>query len=91
MMKCRQCQEAIKVTGCTKSGVCGKSPEVAGAQDMLVQSLMVLSMGTFDKELPAAVVEDIDRRVVDGLFMTLTNTNFDLDVIKDAFRRNKDL
>ncbi|MDY0293269.1 MAG: hydroxylamine reductase [Candidatus Methanomethylophilaceae archaeon] len=90
-MRCRQCEETIKNGGCTKIGVCGKTPEVADAQDLLIQSLMVLSKAAEEKDLPADVLADIDARVADGLFMTLTNTNFDLDTIQSCFRENKAL
>lgn len=90
-MKCRQCEETVKVTGCIKSGVCGKSAELADEQDLLIQSLIILSKGTMESKLDKDVVDEIDRRVVDGLFMTLTNTNFDLERIKIEFQRNKEL
>ncbi len=88
-MRCRQCEETIRGGGCTKSGVCGKSPELADAQDRLIQSLIILSKATEDLDLSEKDIEDIDRRVVDGLFMTLTNTNFDLKRTEDCFADNK--
>lgn len=90
-MRCRQCEESIPVTGCTKNGVCGKTAETADAQDKLIQSLILLSDGSLDKKLDADIQDDIDRRVVDGLFMTLTNTNFDKDLILRTFDENKAL
>ncbi len=72
---CRQCEETLAGTGCVKNGVCGKDAELAGAQDILVGTLIELaSQGKKDEK-----VADV---IVDGLFMTLTNTNFDIEVIK---------
>lgn len=90
-MKCRQCEESLAGTGCIKNGVCGKSADVADAQDLLIQSLIVLSKGTIEKEFGEEIVRDIDRRIVNGLFMTLTNTNFDIECIKNEFQSNKEL
>lgn len=90
-MRCRQCEESIAGTGCTKKGVCGKSAEVADAQDKLIQSLILLSDGSLNKDLDRDTLDDIDRRVIDGLFMTLTNTNFDGDLITKEFEDNKAL
>lgn len=76
-MFCYQCQEAAQGVGCTIKGVCGKTPEVAGLQDLLVYQLKGLSVLSValrqnDIEFPA-----FNRFVVDGLFMTITNANFD--------------
>lgn len=90
-MKCRQCEETIPVTGCTKNGVCGKDAETADAQDKLIQSLILLSDGSLNKDLDESTIDEIDERVVDGLFMTLTNTNFDKEKILSTFEDNKEL
>lgn len=90
-MKCRQCEETIAGTGCTRNGVCGKTAAVAEAQDRLIQSLIILSKGTVDGKVGPEAIEDIDSRAVDGLFMTLSNTNFDLEAIENAFKANKKL
>lgn len=90
-MKCRQCEETIAVTGCTRNGVCGKKGEVADAQDRLIQSMIALSNLSFKKELSKDVLDSIDSKITEGLFMTLTNTNFDLNRINDAFASNKSL
>ncbi len=73
-MLCRQCEETIAGTGCIKRGVCGKTEEVAAAQDRLIGALIELS-------LSAKRCESCDRCIVDGLFMTLSNTNFDKERI----------
>ncbi len=77
-MLCRQCEETLAGTGCTRNGVCGKTAEIAEKQDLLIGTLIELASG--DK-----VCEICDCALVDGLFMTLSNTNFDGAAI-DALR-----
>jgi len=88
-MFCFQCQEASKGTGCTLLGVCGKTPEVAGLQDLLIFLMKGISqyttrLRTLDVEMPEA-----NKFIVDGLFMTITNANFDksrfVAKIKEAY------
>lgn len=76
-MFCFQCQETAKCTGCTVVGVCGKKPEVANMQDLLVYVIKGISLfGTRAREL-GIENEKVNKFVVDGLFMTITNANFD--------------
>ena len=76
-MFCFQCQETAKGTGCTINGVCGKSEKVANMQDLLVFVLKGISIySTKDRE--AGIENDkVNKFIVDGLFMTITNANFD--------------
>lgn len=69
-MLCRQCEETLAGTGCVKNGVCGKTAALAKKQDVLIGNLIELACS--DKRC-----EKCDEYLVDGLFMTLTNTNFD--------------
>ncbi|MEA3309518.1 MAG: hydroxylamine reductase [Chloroflexota bacterium] len=76
-MFCYQCQETVGNQGCTVRGVCGKTPEVAHLQDLLIWTLKGISFwGVKGRELgvthPAA-----DLAVAQGLFATITNVNFD--------------
>jgi hydroxylamine reductase len=71
-MFCFQCQEAAKNTGCTVRGVCGKQPETAGLQDLLVHALRSLALAA-DGRVDREVGEFLAR----GLFATITNANFD--------------
>ncbi|MFV0506478.1 MAG: hydroxylamine reductase [Bacteroidales bacterium] len=78
-MFCYQCQEAAKGEGCTVKGVCGKTAEVSALQDLLVyvcKGISVLSQNDNSKELT-----DADRFIIDGLFTTITNANFDASAI----------
>lgn len=80
-MFCYQCEQTAGGKGCTKLGVCGKTPEVAGLQDLLIYQLKGISCCQkvlMDRgEKPA---EDIVRFVEGVLFTTLTNVNFDAAV-----------
>ncbi|MBP8692138.1 MAG: hydroxylamine reductase [Sedimentibacter sp.] len=83
-MFCYQCQEAAGNKGCTRGGVCGKKPETARLQDLLIYASKGLSEVTTKlrnegKEIPA----DIDYLITLNLFTTITNANFDNDVFCD--------
>jgi len=76
-MFCYQCQEASKGTGCTIRGVCGKTDDVANMQDLLIYVLKGISIySTRARELKVEN-EEVNKFVVNGLFMTITNSNFD--------------
>ncbi|MBA2860558.1 hydroxylamine reductase [Methanococcus maripaludis] len=73
-MYCNQCQETVKGTGCVKVGVCGKKDNVANLQDLLIYTLKGIS---YVSEKTGANTEAINRYIVDSLFASVTNTNFD--------------
>lgn len=80
-MFCYQCEQTAGGKGCTKLGVCGKTPEVAGLQDLLIYQLKGISCCQkvlMDRGEKSA--EDIVRFVEGVLFTTLTNVNFDAAV-----------
>ncbi|PKN53538.1 MAG: hydroxylamine reductase [Deltaproteobacteria bacterium HGW-Deltaproteobacteria-13] len=87
-MFCYQCEQTAKGEGCNKSGVCGKNPEVAALQDVLVYALKGLSAVSVDARKSGIVDHDIAVFTVKALFSTLTNVDFDparfLDLIKKA-------
>lgn len=83
-MFCYQCQETLNNKGCTKAGVCGKKADVASAQDLLVYTTKLLcdvlnnlrgENYTIDKKY--------NHMVTYNMFITITNANFDLDMILD--------
>ena len=81
-MFCYQCQETAGCTGCTNAGVCGKTPEVANLQDLLVYVTKGLSAVTTALRAEGKnVAEDINHMVSVNLFTTITNANFDKDSI----------
>lgn len=76
-MFCYQCQEASKGTGCDIKGVCGKTPDVANLQDLLLYTAKGVAIYN---ELAAAKGLDTgkaDKYLLDALFITITNANFD--------------
>ncbi len=73
-MFCFQCEQTAKGAGCCVSGVCGKQPPVANAQDALTSEMIALAVAMRDQGKNEA--RDIDR-IVDGLFLTVTNVSFD--------------
>ncbi len=79
-MFCYQCQEAAKNTGCTIKGVCGKNDDVAGLQDVLMYVLKGLSIYTTTARKSGKENQKINKFIVDSLFATITNGNFDRDV-----------
>ena len=81
-MFCYQCQETAKGTGCTMSGVCGKSPEVAAVQDLLVFVSKGLSAVTTQLRAEGKKVSaEVNHLVTLNLFITITNANFDKEAI----------
>lgn len=78
-MFCYQCEQTAKGEGCTKIGVCGKEPEVAALQDLLVYSLRGLSLLASEGRKAGVVDRDVDVFTCKALFSTLTNVDFDPD------------
>lgn len=76
-MFCFQCQETAKNSGCTISGVCGKTPEVANLQDLLLFVCKGISNYAVALKKMDFQSAEVDRFVVESLFMTITNANFD--------------
>jgi hydroxylamine reductase len=85
-MFCFQCQETAKNTGCTLRDVCGKLEELARMQDLLIFVLKGISIyGTKAREL-GIENKKADKFLFDGLFMTITNSNFDDEIFIEAIR-----
>ncbi|MEY8000913.1 hydroxylamine reductase [Clostridium sp. Mt-5] len=81
-MFCYQCQETAGCKGCTKGGVCGKKPEVAAMQDLLVYVTKGISaVTTALRDEGKEVSSEINHLVTLNLFTTITNANFDEDRI----------
>lgn len=77
-MFCFQCEQRAAGSGCTKIGVCGKNPEVAALQDLLIYQLKGIGYYGYKViEKGLQLTENADRFVMDGLFTTLTNVSFD--------------
>ena len=83
-MFCYQCQETANCTGCTLTGVCGKNPQVAAAQDLLVYVTKGYCEVTTRLRKEGTNISDAENRmVVMNLFMTITNANFDKEAIEN--------
>ena len=78
-MFCFQCQQTAGNKGCINTGVCGKQPETAHLQDELVYELIRLATAAHDAHTHSKLT---DRLLIDGLFTTLTNVNFDDEAIR---------
>jgi len=76
-MFCYQCEQTAKGAGCTTNGVCGKTPETAALQDLLVYAVKDISRYAHRAYELGVRDRDIDVFVVEALFSTLTNVNFD--------------
>jgi len=76
-MFCYQCEQTAKGTGCTVQGVCGKKPEVAALQDLLLFTLMGLSQVAVEGRKVGVTDHDINVFTVKAAFSTLTNVDFD--------------
>ncbi|MFE0556519.1 hydroxylamine reductase [Paenibacillus sp. NPDC058910] len=85
-MFCFQCQEASKGTGCTIVGVCGKPHDVANLQDLLIYLLKGISFLSLDVQLPEVLEQRVSLFMMDSLFATITNANFDREVFVGRVR-----
>ena len=83
-MFCFQCQQTAGNTGCVRVGVCGKQPETANLQDDLVCGLIRLALAA---EQSQQQTHEADRLLIDGLFTTLTNVNFDNTALRAFIER----
>ncbi len=76
-MFCYQCEQTARGTGCTKVGVCGKDEEISALQDLMVHALKGISQYAARAAKLGKHSRDIDVFVVEGLFATITNVDFD--------------
>ena len=89
-MFCYQCEQTAGGKGCTKMGVCGKTPEVANLQDLLI--FQIKGISCYANEI-IKKGENVDKGIVkfieNSLFTTLTNVNFDADVHVELLRESQ--
>ena len=91
-MFCYQCEQTANGKGCTRLGVCGKTPEIANLQDLLIFQLKGISCyGKVLIEKGQHIDKDIVRFVENCLFTTLTNVNFDADVHVSLLRESQQI
>ena len=90
-MFCYQCQETAGNTGCTQVGVCGKKPEVANMQDLLIYvSKGISAVTTRLRAEGKEISKEINHLVTLNLFITITNANFDNDAIIARIKKTLD-
>lgn len=85
-MFCFQCEQTAFGTGCEKVGTCGKSPETAALQDLLIDLSAGISRYAHASRALGAASDAADTFVIDALFTTVTNVNFDADSIEALIR-----
>jgi len=89
-MFCFQCEQTAKGEGCTKIGVCGKQPEVAALQDLLIYAVKGLSQYAVEVRKYGEVNSQINHFTCEAIFSTLTNVDFDpkrfVDLIHDCVK-----
>ena len=91
-MFCYQCQETAGCKGCTVAGVCGKQPDVAAMQDLLVWVTKGISAVTTRlREEGRAVADEVNHLVTENLFTTITNANFDKAAIEKRIEKTLEM
>jgi len=90
-MFCYQCEQTAKGTGCTALGVCGKSPEVSDLQDLLIHVTKGVSMYAHRARALGVKDPEVDSFVLEALFTTVTNVNFDEERMEWMIRRAEDM
>lgn len=85
-MFCYQCQETSKGTGCALMGVCGKTPKVSNIQDLLL--FVARGVAVYNNELrkQGKASATADKYIVDAMFISITNANFDFEAIKEKVK-----
>ena len=86
-MFCYQCQEAAKGTGCTVMGVCGKNETVANLEDLLVYALKGVAEVVTKGKIATETIPAVNFELINSLFMTITNANFDDAAIEKQIRK----
>ena len=76
-MFCYQCEQTAKGQGCTAMGVCGKNPDVAALQDVIIHQLKGIGAAAWAARQLGSTDRKIDAAIVEGLFATVTNVSFD--------------
>jgi hydroxylamine reductase len=90
-MFCFQCEQTVKGEGCTKIGVCGKQPDTAALQDLLIYALKGLSLYAVEGQKHDVKDAAIDQFTNEAIFSTLTNVNFDSERFVKLIHRTVEL
>ncbi|ASB50842.1 hydroxylamine reductase [Alkalitalea saponilacus] len=90
-MFCFQCQEASKGVGCAIKGVCGKSPEVSNLQDLLLFVTKGVAFWSHQADLKGISNPEAEKYIIDSMFITITNANFDANKITQQIEKGFDI
>jgi hydroxylamine reductase len=90
-MFCYQCEQTAKGTGCTKIGVCGKPPDVAALQDLLIYALKGLSLVAVEGRKVGVNDREVNAFTMEAAFSTLTNVDFDPERFPSMINRTVEL
>ncbi|PRR84302.1 hydroxylamine reductase [Clostridium vincentii] len=90
-MFCYQCQEAANCKGCTVKGMCGKTEDLAKAQDLLIYITKGISIFSVKARENGIVNKEVDNFIMESLFATITNANFDKNVFIERIRKGLSL
>ncbi len=87
-MFCYQCEQTAKGEGCTKIGVCGKQPEVAALQDLVVYTMRGLSQVAVEGRKVGISDPEVNAFTAEAMFSTLTNVDFDPNGSDPFFKKS---
>ena len=90
-MFCNQCEQTAKGKGCTIVGVCGKQPDVAALQDLLIYTVKGLSQVATEGRKVGVVDPEVNRFTCEAMFATLTNVDFDPERFVQFIQRSIEL
>lgn len=90
-MFCNQCEQTARGEGCLTVGVCGKDPQTSALQDLLTYTLRGMAHTAQAAKAEGIGTQEADRVVLEALFSTLTNVNFDAQRITEYIRRTESL
>ncbi len=90
-MFCYQCEQAAHETGCDKTGVCGKTQDVAALQDLVIYQLKGIGYCAHEARKLGITDDEVDRYVLEALFSTVTNVNFDTERLEEVIRTGSEL
>jgi hydroxylamine reductase len=90
-MFCFQCEQTSRGKGCEVSGVCGKQPDVAALQDVIIHQMKGIGYLAHKARAAGRVDDEVNRHTVEALFTTVTNVDFDPDRLEAMIRKNTDI
>ena len=90
-MFCNQCEQTARGIGCDTVGVCGKQPDIAALQDVIVYQLKGIGYLAHAERKAGRTNDKIDRFVLEALFSTVTNVDFDKERLLEWIRKGKEI